>query len=372
MIGPAAHSLTLLLGVIVVLASCASERERKTEAAPDGALGAFGTVAPKGTSGITVRFVGRFDDADPAGPRFAWPGSAIETRVSGGSLDVRLRDSGTNEFQVVLDGAPLGVIATSPGRERYTLGGLGDGEHEVTLYKRTEARLGEVQFLGFIPGPGAHLLPVPPPPSRHIEFIGDSITAGYGNEGPNPMCPFTPSTENEYMAFGALTARALGADHVTIAWSGKTVEQMAEIWDRTLPDHVDSRWSFRDWIPDAVVVNLGTNDFSFRDPGKSFVASYVGFLDRVRARYPTAFLFCTLGPMLADTYPPGAWNLSHARAYIAAAVEAERSKGETRIAFVEFPVQEPMTAGCHFHPNLTTHRTMADQLTVAIRSKLGW
>ena len=76
-----------------------------------------------------------------------------------------------------------------------------------------------VDFKGFTVTNGA-LVPTPPPFTRKLEFIGDSITCGFGNEGPGPNCPFTADTENESLAYGTLTAQALNAEHHTIAWSG--------------------------------------------------------------------------------------------------------------------------------------------------------
>ena len=60
--------------------------------------------------------------------------------------------------------------------------------------------------------------PVPDRPLR-IEFIGDSITAGYGVEGDLTQS-FTTATENAEKAFGYLTAKALDADAVLPAFSG--------------------------------------------------------------------------------------------------------------------------------------------------------
>src|SRR6476620_9643968 len=82
-----------------------------------------------------------------------------------------------------------------------------------------------------------------------MEFIGDSITCGYGIEGGNATCPFEvklrdattdtgeplkkkngdplvitmPVTERQYLSYTAAAARALDADAVTICWSGKGV-----------------------------------------------------------------------------------------------------------------------------------------------------
>jgi lysophospholipase L1-like esterase len=318
--------------------------------------------------------MGRFDQSDPGRPRFAWSASSMMAHFTGGAISVRLHDDGTNEFQVLVDGTPTGVVATSPQRELYPLAsGLTEGEHEVVLYKRTEARLGEVQFVGFVPATGGALVPSPSHHGRRIEFVGDSITAGFGDEGTTPTCPFSPSTENEFLAYGAVTARNLGAEHATIAWSGKMVDGMSQLYERILPARADSRWDVRAWIPDVVVVNLGTNDFTRGDPGQSpFTAAYLALVERLRGFYPSALIVCALGPMLADTYPPGALNLTHARKYVTQVVEGLRSRGDAHVSFVEFPSQDPMTAGCGFHPNLATQRQMASQLTAVIRAQTGW
>ncbi len=341
------------------LIACAGEQSTRSAAA---------TAAP--VAPPAVRLVGRFDAQDPMGPRFAWSASGVVARFRGTQLDVRLRDAGTNVFQVVVDGSPKAALATSPTKELYSVAmGLAEGEHEVMLLKRTEARVGEVQFLGFV----QPLLVPPPVPKRRIEFIGDSITAGYGNEGANEHCRFSATTENAYMTYAALTARALSAEHAAVAWSGKTIDGISEIYDRALPTRPESRWDARAWIPDVVVVNLGTNDVTRGDQQFPFVQSYVKLLDRVRAQYPKALLVCAVGPMLTDTYPAGKQTLTRARAYVHAAVTAKKKAGDDRVIFIEFPVQDASNGyGCDYHPSLRTHQIMAERLTTALKTELGW
>ena len=56
--------------------------------------------------------------------------------------------------------------------------------------------------------------------SRKIEFIGNSITCGYGNEGTNKFQGFEYETENHYYSYAAITARNLKAQHWVVARSG--------------------------------------------------------------------------------------------------------------------------------------------------------
>jgi lysophospholipase L1-like esterase len=320
-----------------------------------------------------VRFVGRFDLTEPDHPRFAWPASAIATRFTGKALHVHLKGTGYDELQVVVDGASTGVISLLPTKEDYeVVSGLGPSVHELLLTKRTEARVGEVQFLGF---DGAALAPPARPAGRRIELLGDSITAGYGAEGVGPTCSGNlAAMENEFMSYGALAARSLGAEHVTVAWSGRTTEEMTDLYDRTLPSRPASRWDFGKWTPDAVVINLGTNDFNHGDPGpNAFMRPYLLLVQKVRAIYPRALIVCALGPMLTDSYPPGAHALTRARGYMTQVVAQVRAAGDTRVSFLEFPSQDFGNGlGCDYHPSLKTHRLMGEQLAAALRTQLRW
>jgi lysophospholipase L1-like esterase len=239
------------------------------------------------------------------------------------------------------------------------------------LFKRTEAKVGEVAFMGF-DGAG-EMLPAPPPPPRRIELIGDSITAGYGNEGPSAYCTFNPYEENQWLAYGAVAARALGAEQHTIAWSGKTIGEMTDYYERTLPDRADSKWDFTSWKPQLVVVNVGTNNFAIVDPGEErFVRIYTKLVTRIRAAYPDALIVCALGPMLSDAYPEGRHNLTTARRYMKIAV-GKLKETDPKVEFLEFPEQNHANGlGCGFHPSLKTHELMAERLEKLAHEKLGW
>ncbi|WP_437630732.1 SGNH/GDSL hydrolase family protein [Sorangium sp. So ce854] len=343
-------------------------------------------------SGDTIRFIGRFDTTKPEGPRFSWAGSAIVTRFSGTSLSVRFNDASTpdqsNYFQVVVDGESKGVLEVNNQEDLYrVVEGLPDGEHDLLLHRRTEPLVGVTQFVEFIPEDGEALLPVPPAPERRIEIIGDSISAGYGIDGPDQNCPFTSETENNYLAYSALTGRLLEADTNIIAWSGRGVirnyddeaaDTMPEIYGRTIADEAQPAWDFSSWVPQVVVINLGTNDFSINVPGDAqfrqpFTNGYAGLVETVREKYPEAFIFCTIGPMLSDGYPEGAQALTRARDYIGQVVEDRNADGDDRVRLLEFPAQSEANGyGCDWHPSAKTNELMATQLAEAISEELGW
>ncbi|WP_437275483.1 SGNH/GDSL hydrolase family protein [Sorangium sp. So ce375] len=360
-----------------------------TSSSTSGAGGAGGGIP----SGDTIRFIGRFDTTQAEGPRFSWAGSAIVTRFSGTSISVRFNDESTadqsNFFQVVVDGQSKGVLKVNSQEDLYTVAeGLPDGEHDLVLHRRTEPLVGVSQFLEFVPAQGETLLPVPAAPERRIEVIGDSISAGYGVDGANETCPFTSDTENNYLAYSSLTGRLVGADSTIVAWSGRGVyrnykddpaDTMPEMYGRTIADEAEPAWNFSSWVPQVVVINLGTNDFSPDVPGDAqfrgpFTEAYAGLVETVRANYPEAFIFCTIGPMLSDSYPPDAMALTRARAYIGQVVEDRNDDGDDRVRLLEFPPQDGAAngLGCDYHPSVKTSALMAQQLAEAIREELGW
>jgi lysophospholipase L1-like esterase len=335
------------------------------------------TPSPSTPAEPAVRFVGRFDTSDPAGPRFAWSGSGMIARFSGTSVGVRL--AGNQQYTVVVDGVVQPKLVSTGSLDSLATG-LAAGEHSVELYRRTEASQGEAQFLGFDFGGGALLAP-PPAPERRIEIIGDSISAGYGDEGPDMSCPFSADTENHYLTYGAIAARNVGADLVTVAWSGRGVvcnygdeptscdDPMPTLVDRILPAQPASVWNFALYQPQAVIINLGTNDFSTMvDPTNAeFEAAYVTLLERVRAAYPDATILCTVGPLLNGT------DLATARSTITNAVQARIDAGDGKVETFELAETDPANGyGCDYHPSQRTHQIMADTLTATLRTALGW
>lgn len=325
-----------------------------------------------------ARFVGRWvPEPSGSGMRCAWSGSYVVGRFEGTSVTARIMDEGHNLFEVVVDGAQKRVLRTdrAKGEASYVLAeDLPAGVHDVSLHRRAEAKVGEAVFYGF-EAPGGRVLPPPPAPARRIEIIGDSISTGYGNEGPGERCGYVNSQQNEYVTYGAIAARSVGADHTTIAWSGKTLYEMRQYLDKALPQRGDGPlWDFSRYQPQVVVINVGTNNFARVDPGEAkFVRLYHELVHAVRAAYPSALVVCALGTMLSDVYPEGRRNLTKARQYMKAAVARLKEVGDGNVTFIEFPEQKHSDGlGCGYHPGKKTHEQMGRQLTAFLKERMGW
>src|SRR5262245_16889249 len=104
-------------------------------------------VSPKDPN---VRYVGRWDLRDAAGPRCAWAGSSVSAKFQGSAVNVVLKSTGADHFQIVIDGQPASVVAAEAGKTVYkAASGLPDKEHTIEVFKRTEPLVGQTQFLGF-------------------------------------------------------------------------------------------------------------------------------------------------------------------------------------------------------------------------------
>jgi lysophospholipase L1-like esterase len=344
------------------------------------AQGDSGGGSPADAGPPAVRRIGRFDLTNPGEPSAEWSASSMEARFTGTSVSAQIGGNG-NYFAALVDGT-LGPTIVTDGSSSYPVAsGLSAGAHQVSVFRRDEAFDEPSQLIGFTFDASGALLPPPGTPTRRIELIGDSISAGYGDECTNAGMGFSAATENEYIAYGPLTARALAADIHVVAWSGKgmyqnldgtTTETMPILWQRTLPTDATSAWNPQDWIPDAVVINLGTNDYGAPggDPSAMFQATYLQFVTTLRSAYPAAYIFCALGPLLDGT------SLTAAQGAIDNVIAMRQAAGDAQIALVQFPTQNCLAdgsgCGCDYHPSAATHQAMAAVLEGAIHTALSW
>ena len=225
------------------------------------------------------------------------------------------------------------------------------------------------------------------PKARKIEFIGDSITCGYGIDGEWNKSIFNTREENPWEAYAATTARVLEADYHLVSWSGNGIisgwTETGEINDECLMpelyEYTDlslekslghesyEKWDSKRFEADCVVVNLGTNDASYtkHEPDRiaAFGTGYYKFLKRIREKQPKAYIVCTLGVMGADLYP-------EIEAQVARFKKEEKDE---RIATMAFRLQEESDGiGTDWHPSMLTQKKMAEQLINKLQGLLSW
>ena len=220
-----------------------------------------------------------------------------------------------------------------------------------------------------------------------LEFIGDSITCGYGIEGIYGKDTFTTKQERPDLAYAYLTAQALGAEYQLVSRSGigliscytdpltvtlpnHAEPLMSQIWpytDRYLSQRLGIEpelWDESRFSPDIVIIHLGTNDTSWvrglEDRRLSFVNLYEQMIEAIHRRSPKARILGCLGAMGQEL--------------CASVEEAFERFGKTfpsvQTKVVKFPVQDENGDGVatDWHPNTITHKKIAEILTKEIKT----
>lgn len=199
---------------------------------------------------------------------------------------------------------------------------------DISSYKRGVTvrimKLSEAQFSTFAIGKigvyGSYRIEPSPEKDFKIEFIGDSITCGYGLDQNEQYTYFTTRTENFSKTYAYLTAEYFDADFSAVAFSGYGVYSGFSRGSRNAEDVItryydtaaivpneEHYWDFTKTENDLVVINLGTNDASYCSKSytarQNFTAAYVELLKTVREKNPEAYILCILGDMNNSMYP---------------------------------------------------------------------
>lgn len=337
-------------------------------------------------------FLGRVAAARPF---LTWSGTGVTAAFTGTQAAFTFRNvNGNNWVNVRVDnGAPSRVAVNS--NQPISSGRLANGAHTFTVTKANEPALGVLQFGGMTV---AGTVTPATLPARRIEFIGDSITVGYGVEGASP-CSNSAALENNEKTYAALTANALNAAYDLIAWSGRglmrnaattgtdTSPIMPALWAQLSATDATTPYDFpAARAPQAVVINLGTNDFTYiaydsagnaatvRPPmdASAYGAAMYNFVGQVRARYPAALILLASSPMLSDFYPTAA-EAQHTTQE-AALNAVVMQLGDPMVKMVSFPTETvaPGQNGCDSHPSASQHRDMAAILTATLKANLTW
>lgn len=219
-----------------------------------------------------------------------------------------------------------------------------------------------------------------------IEFIGDSITCGYGVDDEDRNHHFSTRTEDVTKAYAYKTAKALGADWSMVSFSGYGIisgysDGEKKVPEQSLPQYYtkmgycwndnngfkpsEIEWGFGR-LPNAIVLNLGTNDASYckniPERCEEFRDEYINFLKTIRSKNPEAPILCALGIMGADLFP-----------YIEEAVKLySEQTGDSNVYTLKLNNQsEADGIAADWHPTEATHEKAAAQLSEKLKEILG-
>ncbi|GHI03506.1 hypothetical protein Scel_18270 [Streptomyces cellostaticus] len=327
-----------------------------------------------------VHTAGRVKDSGNT-VQYSWPGVYFEGRVSGTGVGIVLNDSAA-DYDVQIDGATVATLVT-PGNTTHWINGLSNSTHTVRLVKRNDTPGDTSTFGGFVAAPGGAVLSKPAPRNRQIEFVGDSLTVGYGNLSTSRTCTSDQlkRNTNSDVSYGALTARQLNADYQINGYSGlgmvrnynggRTDVTYRTFYDRALLNVSGDVWQNPGtWRPQVVVVNLGTNDFSTAiNPGEpwtpeslaaAYRSAYGDFIQKLRTRYGADTTIVAVG---AGQYA----------GHVQQVVKARNDVGDSRVRYWFLDDSGLDFLGCDWHYSAHDDRLIADRLTSFIAGlPTGW
>lgn len=225
---------------------------------------------------------------------------------------------------------------------------------------------------------------------RTIEFIGDSITCGYGTDDLDLTHTFSTQTEDVTKAYAYKTAQLLEADYSMFSCSGYgiisgyTSDPNVRGGEELIPPYYEFQcfsrddfgsagrpenipWDFTKYQPQIVVINLGTNDDSFCQDTEwkreEYRQKYVEFLKVVRKHNPKAEIFCVLG-LMGD------------RLYDKVCLVREDYMTQTKDAHIHtVHIPDQSTVGGNvidYHPTPQAHTMASQVVAAAIKAEMGW
>ena len=286
-----------------------------------------------------------------------------------GEFKFTVNCSADTYFTVFVDGQRLEQRFEAKGEfvdREIVVGDLGEmALRNIRIVKQTEANnsvatLKNLEFYGY-------LADKPKNKSLYIEFIGDSITAGYGNlwtkESPDPSNKSgTAVYQDGTQTYAFMAAELLQADISVVSCSGIGIDKgytnqngngyrMQDFYEMT--SYTRSKTEAYDFenvrVPDLVVINLGTNDMSVGSTEVDFKSGVRELIDFVRTSY--------------DRKVPIVWAygmMSDGRYQWVADVIAELGGGAESLYMCELVRNKEAGNG---HPSLTAHNIASQQLT---------
>lgn len=256
----------------------------------------------------------------------------------------------------------------------------------IHMIKFSEAAFGTLGIKNLMVEENAAISPLPLKEHR-IEYIGDSITCGYGVEGVLEKDEFTTSQENPQKSLSLKSAKRLDVDYQLVSWSGIGIitdyippevdEPLTDVLIQEIYPYVDKKlderlkndpisWEFNQFVPEVVVLNIGTNDASYTREKEDREAWYARemkkFIFEIHEKNPEAqivFVYGVMDHTLCKT--------------IEQLVDEIQKEGNEWIHYVELPEQlDSDGIGCDWHPNEITHEKCGKIVADYISQLMKW
>ena len=358
----------------------------------------------------SIRVLGRTtNNRDPL--TLFWTGSGIEMNVTGTELVLEMTAGFDNYepwIEIIIDGSLSQRRMLDRGEQKvcvFRAMDKGPVRH-VKILKSTQApSQDDASFLQINAiWTDGEFIPLEPP-ARRIEVIGDSLTSGEAMNGAPTENSWNASVFGVFGSYHYLLGEAMRADVHVISqsgygvycgWCGDTRESVPQYYEQVCGPLKGEKnealgalgkWDFSSWQPDAILINLGTNDSgSFGQAGnyiadrdwrcpmrvnpdgsmneedrQSVLSAAIDFLFMLRRNNPESYLLWCIGMLpvrLEDTLREAVQTYA-------------RRTGDEKAEFVLLPRTEEGEFGARRHPGPASHRKTAAALEEKLRSLLG-
>lgn len=320
-----------------------------------------------------ARFSGRVYESDGV---FYVSNTASGLKVCTDASDLYIEAEGSEVFEgktyvcVLINGERHKTLEMGFGKQKYALfEGLSAEKRTIEVLKSTEAQYSSLKFYS-ISGNG-DFYKVPKPCDKKIVFFGDSITCGYGNIGSDSSATYLTKEQDGLETYAFLTAKKLGAEIDVLAASGWAIVtaswhtsdmRIPRVYDKYSPLDDDMVYlDAPDYSADYVIVNLGTNDYTYyanhADKLKDFEDAYYAFYVNLRTSYPLAQIVLTIGMMNFESL------IFTMKPYVFRVCDRAAADGDENVSYVDlYTAVQKEDFGSNGHPSVSAHKKAAYML----------
>lgn len=397
-------ALSVITAIVMMLTGCSNSREQSgvenstveggnSQSASEDDM----TLTEKTFSADeqNVKLIGRTADNEgirwlglsATGVEFTFTGTSVSFTLVGDNMTSNPEK--TPRFAVYINGErTIDDVVDAPEKTVEVFKADEAAETTVKLLKLSEAQESTMGIKSINVTSIGGLTPTPEKELK-IEFIGDSITCGYGVDDPDRDHHFKTTTEDATKAYAFKTAMALDADYSLVSFSGNGIisgytsdgkkqtsqlvpdvyDKLGKSWGNYNGFNIqDIEWDFSKFQPQYVVINLGTNDASYTGSDKERVIEYADgyteFLKTVREKNPDAHIVCALGVMGAALYKNGVER---------AVAQYTEQTGDTNVSTLQLSQQDGNKNGyaADWHPTEASQDIAAEEMTAYLKSLIN-
>ncbi len=321
-----------------------------------------------------LSYEGRTAELDDGTVRAGFPGVTLRSRFEGTKLILKTAASSDNTYvDISVDGAAPKMVHLMKGTQQLVVFEGAAGVHAVEIARRNESWEGTWDISGATVEGGGFLTP-PELPAKKLMFIGDSVTCGAACDVARDDPREDMTVNNAQKTYARLLAKRLNTQVHLVSYGGRGLirdwqgirdtNNAPQFYERAAPDEPALPWNAAGYVPDAIGIMLGQNDFNQGIPDQNeFVNAYVEFVEKVRRDAPKAVVFLIDTPIATDDAIPRRTVLL---AYIDEVVRRLRSPLVSH-ANIKHYAGRPANG----HPIAEDHIGIADELEPLFKKALG-